>query len=403
MATKASVLWGSVGGSSGPVIGQIVAGNFANDANYLPCDGSIYTSASYPLLDKTGLDTWGNNTPVIRILPAVGGGVAFGNGMFVSVSLTAAAIPQRSTDGVSWTATTMPSITATYIGFINGKFVIVAGSTCYYSTDGITWNSSSIGGSVYHIAFGNGLYIAGHSNNMSGSQNQYFTSPDLATWTTRNTASETQSGPFVTFLDGKFYSSGQRVGSTLYYSNQYISTSVDGINWTERSLVTGDSLRAADDFVQSPAVAGGSFNSPIYSFKNRWSLSSASARYVSTDGGNTWQGTSHVMTGNYGHMPVVNNIQFAPITTSSGDNKLAYSYDGNTWRSIVFSAVKTTFGWGCGNIYGINCSITFGNNRYVIVSAGSSQYATLDNDTTKFRTPVLQPTQDGERYYIKAA
>jgi hypothetical protein len=84
--------------------------------------------------------------------------VTFGEGRFVAVA-RGTNTGAYSTDGVSWTATTLPA-TANWraVAYGNGKFVAIAeGSTqAAYSDDGITWLSTTMPSSAnwYAIAVG---------------------------------------------------------------------------------------------------------------------------------------------------------------------------------------------------------------------------------------------------------
>ena len=94
--------------------------------------------------------------------------VTYGNGKFVAVvsnSNTAA----YSTDGITWTETTMPSSANWYsVTYGDGKFVAVASnsSTAAYSTDGITWTETTMPSSAnwYSVTYGDGKFVAVANN-----------------------------------------------------------------------------------------------------------------------------------------------------------------------------------------------------------------------------------------------
>ena len=70
--------------------------------------------------------------------------MAYGNGMFVAVSSSTAAA--YSTDGIHWTASTLPSTALISVAYGNGVFVALRNSStaAAYSTDGINWTAGTI-------------------------------------------------------------------------------------------------------------------------------------------------------------------------------------------------------------------------------------------------------------------
>ena len=96
--------------------------------------------------------------------------VCYGNGKFVAVSTTAKAA--YSTDGINWTAATLPS-SANWksVCYGNGKFVAVSSSSSVnkaaYSTDGVNWIETGLPSSAYwsSIAYGNGIFVVTKSGN----------------------------------------------------------------------------------------------------------------------------------------------------------------------------------------------------------------------------------------------
>jgi hypothetical protein len=97
--------------------------------------------------DITAYSTDGINwTAATLPSPASWQSVTYGDGKFVAVTF-GSDVAAYSTDGISWTASTLPSVknwNSTTYG--NGKFVAIAGYTGFaaYSTDGITWTDSTL-------------------------------------------------------------------------------------------------------------------------------------------------------------------------------------------------------------------------------------------------------------------
>jgi hypothetical protein len=115
--------------------------------------------------------------------------IAYGNGIFVAVG--AAGKISTSTDGITWTARTanMAANIINSVEFLNGNFVAVGqganGGTggITTSTDGITWTKrttpTGMGNTLYHVAYGNGYYVAVGS--LTTTAGVYST--NLSTWT----------------------------------------------------------------------------------------------------------------------------------------------------------------------------------------------------------------------------
>jgi hypothetical protein len=107
--------------------------------------------------------------------------IAYGNGRFVAVDLGSRKAA-CSTDGVAWTAATLPSEASWQgIAYGNGVFVAVARSSnkAAYSQDGITWTTSTLPSSDFwtSVAYGGaaeydisyvGISLSGPSKGIAG-------------------------------------------------------------------------------------------------------------------------------------------------------------------------------------------------------------------------------------------
>lgn len=156
-------------------------------------------------------------------------GIAYGNGIFVTVGSTSAGAATNlyatSTDGITWTSRTFPSSLAFVdVTFGNGKFVAIAsGGTPRVSTDGITWTNGTLSMSgTESIAYGNGAYVAVSSNG----QTAYST--DGVNWT-KVTPSTTASWTQVAYGNGRFV-------VTAVNSNQVIYSDDNGVSWKPTTL-----------------------------------------------------------------------------------------------------------------------------------------------------------------------
>jgi hypothetical protein len=121
---------------------------------------------------------------------SVGNGqsIAYGNNTWIACSgnSTAAA---TSSDGVTWTARTLPVSGFRYIRFYNGLFVATVNAStnvCYTSTDAITWTSRTLPatGSWQEPFFGNGIWVLYIGNTTTAA-----TSPNATTWTQKTLSS----------------------------------------------------------------------------------------------------------------------------------------------------------------------------------------------------------------------
>ena len=185
--------------------------------NYYSLDGSTWSVS-----DLLSGGIWG---------PAGWRDVAYGNGIFVAVGTYGGSSRSAySTDGITWPTMMgeywgMPSSDVRSVAYGNGVFVAVG----YYSdsavsTDGITWTAGSMPGSNRWetIAYGNGNFVALSYDGQAAS------STDGITWTAR-TMPSSPNWDAVTYGSGKFIAVG-------YYSPGAVST--DGITWTAGSMPT---------------------------------------------------------------------------------------------------------------------------------------------------------------------
>lgn len=158
--------------------------------------------------------------------------LGFGNGMFVTAPYSGN-VGKYSYDGVNWLNTgEFPGVSYISIAYGNGRWIALSKFGCAYSSDGITWTA---GGnmnpsSLYYftpkyITYGNGIFVV--TGDMRGiSSNTYVsTSTDGITWTNR-TVSTAESRPLCKpiFADGYFF--------TTMTTLQSGYRSSDGITWT---------------------------------------------------------------------------------------------------------------------------------------------------------------------------
>ena len=164
--------------------------------------------------------------------------VAYGGGRFVAVSDGSSDIAATSTDGVTWTQTTLPA-TAYWnsVTYGNGKFVATAsGVNSAYSEDGITWALATIlseSGSWDSVAYGGGRFVA-----VSMAPNKAAYSEDGITWT-QTTMPDPGKWFTIAYGGDRFVALDGGLSAAAAYST-------DGIHWLPH-LMDGDGADVTDE------------------------------------------------------------------------------------------------------------------------------------------------------------
>nr|WP_288357792.1 hypothetical protein [uncultured Pseudomonas sp.] len=204
--------------------------------------GTVYFQAQYPKLfaklgklpdwrlDQAGLTT---AAPGSQNLWSSG---TYGNGKFVFACQDQSQNNHKfmvtSDFGATWQAVINPANTYAYgLVWDGARFVaILSGSySVLTSTDGVTWSQSAsvlptnAGGGWSHLAYGNGVYIAGVSGDGRMARNAGNPTSSWSLMTMPDSFNVTK----VFFVLGQFVAACQ--GSTTYY------TSADGLNWVKRT------------------------------------------------------------------------------------------------------------------------------------------------------------------------
>lgn len=155
--------------------------------------------------------------------------ITYGNGKFVAVTYNSNAAAAYSEDGITWTATTLPSTTVdcNSVTYGNGKFVAVASGSdkAAYSEDGITWTAATLHGSRdwKSVTYGNGKFVA-----MAYDSNFAAYSEDGITWTDFVLPNIATKWISITYGNGKFVA--------VVNNSSIAAYSEDGITWTETTL-----------------------------------------------------------------------------------------------------------------------------------------------------------------------
>lgn len=160
--------------------------------------------------------------------------VAYGDGVFVAMG--SAGVVFRSPDGVNWTYSypslpfsSYPSITSIVFG--NNLFAAMAGNqTVATSPDGLTWTTRVTGGGNVNarVGFGGGLFVSVGAYS-GGAGTFLMQSPDGTNWTATSSGEATDYG--IAYGNLGFIAPG-----LINAHSNSISTTLDGVNWTERGI-----------------------------------------------------------------------------------------------------------------------------------------------------------------------
>jgi hypothetical protein len=174
----------------------------ANTESYTSSNGTVWTrtGAAMPTSAK-----WSS--------------VAFGNGIFVAVAITTSSAGAKSSDGITWSASTLPSTGDWYVGFGNGLFVAVKSNSNVIATsaDGVTWSETTILPAVRawnSVCYGNGVFVVSGTGGITSSS-------DLINWSPLTTDGWSRANG-VAFGGGKFLA---------VVDNNNAVVSQDGLAW----------------------------------------------------------------------------------------------------------------------------------------------------------------------------
>ena len=159
--------------------------------------------------------------------------IAYGNGKFVGVGNYSDGMGNGygaySTDAITWTQTTLPSMLGRSVTHGDGKFVAVAynSSTAAYSTDGITWTQTTMPG-IYKwqsVTHGDGKFVVVAYNSSTAAH-----STDGITWTQITMPGSGVYSWYALVHDGRRFFAARQDGVAAY--------STDGTAWTEVTTMT---------------------------------------------------------------------------------------------------------------------------------------------------------------------
>jgi hypothetical protein len=212
-----NVKWGTsyvpVSGTAAQVANVEYLLKMIDKANRSTTSYGTSTYATKQVIDKTAVDT-----AVQTLWKPAGKFVAIANGNTGAYS----------TDGITWTETTLPSSASwNAIAYGNGKFVAIGydSDKAAYSTDGITWTATTLPNDVLattfwnSVVYGNGKFVA------------VITDGDKAAYSTNGTTWTAATMPSSDYWFKVVYGNGKFVA----ISNK-AAYSTDGITWTATTM-----------------------------------------------------------------------------------------------------------------------------------------------------------------------
>lgn len=379
-------------GGGGVPLGAIVQGQFAADANYLPCDGSDQLKANYPLLDTTGLSTIGSNSVVLKAVPTAGQNAVCAAGNTLVMVTAGTAFAQVSTDGGNtWVQKSLAANAGSFVSLAYGNGAIVLAynnaTQVQVSTDGgNTWALKTLGsggsGNWQRVKFAGSVFFV-FVDPGAGTINNAATSADGITYTLRSW------GGGNGFIDVAY---NPNTGMYAFVVQQIAGAPVQAFYF---SLDGGVTLTGTTPYRQ-PSTA-------LYS---TWTgIACDGATWVVTTGLGTFKTTDFV------NFRMVNLPQ---VYASNGPticgtvrylNGLWWFTPGSGYSAVFCSPDLVKFyrygGFPSGGILYADYLPSLG--RYVFGRADSvASIAVLDIDTAKFRTPIMLKSTDGDRYFIRA-
>jgi hypothetical protein len=307
--------------------------------------------------------------------------IAYGAGTFVAISESDSSQTFRawsSNNGASWNTTTFAS-GAKAIAYGFSRFVVVEGNfsnSVAYSTNGATWtvttlpsNDDSTESNWVDIAYGNGRYVA-----ISDSSAMAAYSLNGATWYKSN-------------LPGIYEWSSIGYGQGVFYVTSLgdaAATSPDGITWTLRDGsygsfdITATSQNTNTAYAETATLTSGTWTDVIWTGTQFVAVGySGSAGLVATSAtGASWtNATLPTVSTTYEYTTVAyngSNQYVAIIGGNTGTRNIATSPDAITWTGQV-TALTTISYWK---------DLVYGNGTYVAMMGDLNRINWSTNGTS---------------------
>ena len=251
--------------------------------------------------------------------------VTYGNGIYVAVGMFENIVV--STDAVTWTKLTIPTIFSTQfqdIAFANGIFVAVGqgNSAIAYSSDGLNW-TLPVGfapAQLQGVSYGNGKWVAVSTASGGASGSAFISTDNAATWTETSGITALGNVTNISFANGIF------VAST---STPTLIRSTDGLNWTD----------------VTPAGAG-QFQDTAFKEPYFVALDITGQIFISTDG-TEWTKTRNASGGNWYTITVGAGMFVAFAELAS--NGIITSINGTEWIQRETGRTNIVYGSGYGD------------------------------------------------------
>ena len=298
-----------------------------NDPDEAAYDFAIEGEKSYPFTNPV----WTSRTPAEANTWVA---VAYGNGLYVALSINGTNRVMTSPDGATWTARSAPEANVwSAVTYGKGLYVAVsAGGTNQVMTspDGVTWTARPFGLTLgfRSVTFGNGQFVGVGTDGIA-------TSPDGISWTARTSPAQNQ---WYSVTHGNdLFVAVSRDGTNR------IMTSPDGVTWTAR-------LAPAANPWNSVTYGKGLFVAVA---------SSGTQRVMTSPDGLTWTARNATELNTWFSV-VYGNGLFTAVATS-GVNQTMTSPDGLTWTALASTGNSS---WS---------AVAYGDGRFVSVAGSGTQ------------------------------
>jgi hypothetical protein len=258
-----------------------------------------------------------------------------------------------STDGLSWTQTTLTT-TATFIShaiYAKGKFIAIPGSTASnsstvgkYSTDGVSWSTSvlPLAQSWQRLAYDGAdiiFAIAGVTANTTAAS-----STDGITWTRATMPGATATWTALTRTSNRFIAiaGGGTASNRVVYST-------DGVTWVAGTGLSSAKWTAVEFNGTDRLVAIAGYNA------------AGTAAAYSIDNGATWVANANLPSGTWKELAYGNGV-FVTLDSANSATRAAYSTDGVTWATAT---LPQTTNW---------YSIIFDGTKFIAINSSNTNY-----------------------------
>jgi hypothetical protein len=289
--------------------------------------------------------------------------LTYGSGTYLAT--TATGTGAYSTDGITWTSTTLPSAsTYTAVNYGNGRFVVVtsASGPSAYSFDGITWYTSNLSISATSLIYGQGAFLALNSGSTSA-----YLSEDGINWRLKTVTNSAYSatafgyntsnvGVFITLAGastGSYIGAGVRAkGRPVVLSGALTALSQwePGSNYTSTPTITLTDPNVTALAVVTPRTANGVLGNPT--FLGRGTGYTTTSTFVTING----NGYSD----NYqtGYSIIMNNMTSLPVVGSD----LTIAGDPQVYKVTVATPIYGTVAPSIEAIVQLSPNITTANS-----------------------------------------